>query len=242
MTRNEASDAWGEERRDGYYSSITDMMIGLLFLFIIMLMYFALQLRTTTEQLITAEQTRNELLEKVATYLRERDVHADIDVSAGVLRLPDQILFEKGRDQPKPQGLAALNVLANGLAIHLPCYSFRARVPRPVYCAGRPHHVEAIFIEGHTDSDPIKPNARLRDNWDLSVARASNTYRIVSAARPDLSEFMSSGPNGRAPRQIFSVAGYADQRPVAPGSDETAMERNRRIDVRIIMAGPEPLD
>lgn len=234
----EKADRWNEApQEDSYYVSITDMLIGLLFLFIILLMYFALQLRTTTQELITADQTRAELLEKVALYLRERNVPADVDLSAGVLRLPNETLFEKGRDEPKTQGVVALGVLAEAMAVHLPCYSFQMS-PRPAACAPQRHHIEAIFVEGHTDSDPISGNVRLRDNWDLSAARAANTYRLLIKTQPILMTFLSDeGSSGRA-RQVFSVAGYADQRPIAPGAGEAAKEKNRRIDVRFVMAGP----
>jgi chemotaxis protein MotB len=229
---------WTEGQEESYYISITDMLIGLLFLFIILLMYFALQLRTTTQDLVTADQTRTELLEKVAAYLRERNVQAEVELSAGVLRLPNENLFEKGRDEPKVEGVAALGVLAEALAEHLPCYSYQA-TPRPESCGSHQHHVEAVFIEGHTDSDPITPTLRLRDNWDLSAARASNTFRILTRARPDLSGFLSARPDAETAREIFSVAGYADRRPVAAGENEASKERNRRIDLRIVMAGPE---
>jgi chemotaxis protein MotB len=235
---SDMKDGWPDSNEDGYYVSITDMLIGLLFLFIILLMYFALQLRHTNEDLVTSDQTRGELLQKVATYLRDHDVQAEVDLAAGVLRLPDQILFEKGRDAPKSEGIKALQVLSEALVINLPCYSYSAE-PRPQACRETPHHVEAIFIEGHTDSDPIAPNGRLRDNWDLSSARASNTYRILTASRPALSGFLSSEPERPGALPIFSVAGYADQRPVATGNDEATKTRNRRIDVRFVMAGPE---
>lgn len=239
MIDEEAADPWKDEKREGYYVSITDMLIGLLFLFIIMLMYFALQLREATEDLVTADQTRSELLEKVATYLRDRDVQAEVDLGAGVLRLPDQILFEKGRDSPKPAGEAALRVLADALSTHLPCYAFQRAAARPAECAPTPHHVEAIFIEGHTDSDPLSANnPRLRDNWDLSAARASNTFRLLTTFRPTLAEFLSDEPTATTARAVFSVSGYADQRPVAGGQDEIAKAKNRRIDVRFVMAGP----
>ena len=69
---SELPDLWREEKRENYYVSITDMLIGLLFLFIIMLMYFALQLSTTTQDLVTSDQTRSELLNKVRrTCVRE---------------------------------------------------------------------------------------------------------------------------------------------------------------------------
>jgi flagellar motor protein MotB len=237
---SDVPDLWQEEKRESYYVSITDMLIGLLFLFIIMLMYFALQLSTTRQDLVTSDQTRSELLNKVAAYLRERDVEAEVDLSAGVLRLPDEILFDKGRDEPKVAGVSALSILADALAINLPCYIYEI-APRPSICGTQPHHIEAIFIEGHTDSDAIAPNGRLRDNWDLSAARASNTYRILTGRRPNLAGFLSDEPSTGAARQVFSVAGYADQRPVAQGVDEIAKEKNRRIDVRFVMAGPSDL-
>jgi len=235
---DDKTNPWAEVNEDNYYVSITDMLIGLLFLFIIMLMYFAVQLRQTTETLITAEETRRQLLEKVVTYMSDHNVKAEADYAAGVLRLPDEILFEKGRDAPKPEGVTAIGVLAEALDANLPCYSFRYGAGRPETCGATLHHLEAIFIEGHTDSDPITPNVRLRDNWDLSSARASATYRILTATRSSLTSFLSGDPTDGKSRPIFSVAGYADQRPVARGTDENAKARNRRIDLRFIMAAP----
>lgn len=230
---------WNDTTDEGYYVPITDMLIGLLFLFIIMLMYFAAQLRSTTDALITSEQTRNELLEKVAGYMREHNVRAEADLHAGVLRLPNEILFEKSRDAPKPEGERALHVLADAFGVYLPCYSY-APGGRPEVCgAPSPHHLEAIFIEGHTDSDPMAPNGRLRDNWDLSAARAANTFRLISGFAPALSTFRSAPLDQPEARALMSVAGYADQRPVMAGNDEASKARNRRIDIRFVMAGPK---
>jgi chemotaxis protein MotB len=228
-----------ENNEDSYYVSITDMMIGLLFLFLILLMYFAVQLRDVTEDLVTSDQTRAELLGKIADYLRERDVQAEADLSAGVLRLPDQSLFLKGRDAPKPEGAEALGILADALAAHLPCYAFRMEPTASVDCTLAAHHVEAIFIEGHTDSDRVTPTARIRDNWDLSAARASNTYRVLIERQQALTGFVSAEPGSKNALPVFSIAGYADQRPVAKGDDEATKSRNRRIDIRFVMAAPE---
>ena len=238
MSGSDEPDHWQEERRESYYVSITDMLIGLLFLFIIMLMYFALQLRMATQDLVTAEDTRNELLEKIAMYMREQGVRAEVDLNAGVLRLPDEILFEKGRDAPKAEGEAALRVLANALSENLPCYTYQA-TPRPAECGDLRHPVEAIFIEGHTDSDPITPSARIRDNWDLSASRAANTFRMLNTFQPVLSDFQNAPLADPTSRPLLSVAGYADKRPVDRGTDEAAMSRNRRIDLRFVMVAPK---
>jgi flagellar motor protein MotB len=234
--------SWTEASEESYYVSISDMLIGLLFLFIIMLMYVALQLRETTDVLKTSEQTRTELLQKISTYLTERNVAAEADFEAGVLRLPDEILFEKGRDDPKAEGVRALRVLADAFEQHLPCYTYRRSSSRPSECVNEAHNVEAIFIEGHTDSDRFTSNGRLRDNWDLSAARASNTFRILDGYKPTLGDFLSDAPSDPEASALFSIAGYADERPVDPGSDELAKSRNRRIDIRIVMASPKAPD
>jgi len=36
-----------------------------------------------------------------------------------------------------------------------------------------------ILVEGHTDIDPMRPNALVKDNWDLSVLRATSVVRIL---------------------------------------------------------------
>ena len=237
------NDPWAEANEsDSYYVSVTDMLIGLLFLFIIMLMYFAVQLRTTTEALITADQTRSELLGKMVDYMQRNNVKAEADFEAGVLRLPNEILFEKSRDNPNPAGERALRTLAAAFAEYLPCYAFSPE-PRPERCGAQsPHRLEAIFIEGHTDSDPLSGNERLRDNWDLSAARAANTYRLITAFGPQISTFRSAPSDAGDAKPLMSVAGYADQRPVASGDDEASKARNRRIDIRFLMAGPKPTE
>ena len=36
-----------------------------------------------------------------------------------------------------------------------------------------------VMVEGHTDTDPMKPNALIRDNWDLSALRATSVVRML---------------------------------------------------------------
>ena len=57
---------------ESYFVSMTDMMVGLLFIFILMLMYFALQYQKTTEQLTNANQTRGEILVKIEKSLKDQ--------------------------------------------------------------------------------------------------------------------------------------------------------------------------
>jgi chemotaxis protein MotB len=76
-----------------------------------------------------------------------------------------------------------------------------------------------LRIEGHTDSTPIS-NARFASNWDLSAARASAVLARLAARG--------------LPAQRLSVAGFADQRPVADNSTEEGRAQNRRVDVVVL--------
>jgi len=73
-----------------------------------------------------------------------------------------------------------------------------------------------IVVEGHTDSQPISGGI-YPSNWELSGARSAAVVRRFTDA-------------GVLPRRI-SLAGYADQVPVASNSTLAGRSRNRRVDV-----------
>jgi chemotaxis protein MotB len=77
-----------------------------------------------------------------------------------------------------------------------------------------------VRLEGHTDSVPIS-TPRFRSNWDLSAARSIALLDLM-CGKFDL------------PRDRLSVAGYADNAPVASNDTEAGRARNRRVDVVIL--------
>jgi len=77
---------------DSYYVSMTDMMIGVVFIFIIMLAYFALQFRSTTAALTGAKDAQTTALLQVATALQPKTINAEIDEKAHVLCVPGSAL------------------------------------------------------------------------------------------------------------------------------------------------------
>jgi flagellar motor protein MotB len=97
-----------------------------------------------------------------------------------------------------------------------------------------------LFIEGHTDKDPLNGGGLMKDNLDLSVVRATNTYRALIAQQPDL-DTLCSRRIGRC-IQVLSVSGYGDHRPAELGDDAASKARNRRIDLRILMQTPRADD
>jgi hypothetical protein len=76
------------EEGESYYVSMTDMMVGVLFIFIIMLSFFALQYRATTANLTQAKDSETTALLKVATALQAQPVQAEIDRTHHVVCVP----------------------------------------------------------------------------------------------------------------------------------------------------------
>ena len=71
-----------------------------------------------------------------------------------------------------------------------------------------------ILVEGHTDTDKILPGGSMKDNWDLSVLRATSVVRILQeSSRID-------------PKRV-TAGGRGEFVPVDP-SDKA---KNRRIEV-----------
>ncbi len=220
-----------EEEAESYFVSMTDMMVGLLFIFIVMLVYFALDYQETTAELSGAQSTRTEMLENLEQSLRERGVQVTIDTRTGVLRLPEEVLFATGAWELSPLGQEKVATVANVMAQIVPCYSYGGECPE-----GRRalHRLDAIFIEGHTDIDPMRGGM---DNWDLSAQRAVNTFRALRVAAPPLDRLRNGADTNAQP--LLGVSGYGPGRPIAEGDSVEAKARNRRIDLRFLMQTPD---
>jgi chemotaxis protein MotB len=222
-----------------YFASMTDLMLGLIFIFIIMLMVFTLDMRhaerrmtDTTSELTEANLARRDLLRDVAAILGG-NLPVTIDEENGTLQLGGDILFPRGSAEAYPEALPKLRLLGEALDQVLPCYAVAADAPPASSCNIRHRgRLDAVYIEGHTDTTPIR-TPRFQSNWDLSAARASATFSRLVEAFPGL----GSLKNDRA-GALIGVSGYGEYRPVDDSGTEAGMQRNRRIELRFIMATP----
>lgn len=110
--------------------------------------------------------------------------------------LEEQLLFASGSIVIDPKGAEALNQLAKVLEKNVDIN---------------------ILIEGHTDNVPIKGGA-IKDNWDLSVLRATSVVRILTKSS-------SIDPKRLTP------AGRGEYVPIDPGNSPEARKKNRRIEI-----------
>ncbi|MCB9178925.1 MAG: OmpA family protein [Flavobacteriales bacterium] len=75
----------------------------------------------------------------------------------------------------------------------------------------------SILVEGHTDTDKIAAGSAYKDNWDLSVARATSVVRIMQES-------------SRIDPVRITAAGRGEYVPVDPNDKA----KNRRIEVVLI--------
>jgi flagellar motor protein MotB len=242
-----------EDEGAGYLISISDMMAGLLFIFIITLVAFIINFqdaiqkqkevtKTQTEivkSFTNLDQTRTELLELLKLRLQEQNIKVEIDTKHGVLRLTENaVQFETASSSLDEQNEANLKTIGSILNAVIPCYA--SNPPTFHDCEGFDKSngkIDSIFVEGHTDNVPMN-SYKYKDNWDLSASRAITAYRVLI---PDtvLNQIVNTNF-----QPIFSVSGYGEGRPVEghsytyPKSDPT----NRRIDLRFIMTPPSLTD
>ncbi|HKN18337.1 MAG TPA: flagellar motor protein MotB [Dissulfurispiraceae bacterium] len=75
-----------------------------------------------------------------------------------------------------------------------------------------------IAIEGHTDNVPIS-SSKYSSNWELSTARAASMLHF----------FIEKGIDPAN----YSIAGYAEFRPLASNATEEGRQKNRRVEIVI---------
>lgn len=249
-----------EDEGAGYLISISDMMAGLLFIFIITLVAFIINFQdaiqkqkevtrkqievTNTQKEIVKrftnlDQTRTELLELLKLRLQEQYIKVEIDTKHGVLRLTENaVQFETASASLDEQNEANLRTIGAILNAVIPCYA--SNPPTFHDCEGFDKSngkIDSIFVEGHTDNVPMN-SYKYKDNLDLSASRAITAYRLL-IPETVLNQIVNTNF-----QPIFSVSGYGEGRPVEghsytyPKSDPT----NRRIDLRFIMTPPSLTD
>lgn len=231
-----------EVEEESYFISMSDMLVGLLFIFIILLVYFAVTFKQKEDYLVGASEARKKLLEQLEKEIEEKIPGVDIviDTETGILHLPEEVLFRPNEYELNVDGQKAIGVVATILTEHLPCYTKSAN-PSLIRCSTKhdEHTIDTILIEGHTDTDPFKGDVTGLKNLDLSTLRATRTYLALTNAQRGLSELTNG--DSKSPQPVLGVAGYGPFRPVLGNDGKPLADkaRHRRIDLRFIMVTPK---
>ncbi|MDP2888711.1 MAG: OmpA family protein [Bacteroidota bacterium] len=111
--------------------------------------------------------------------------------------LDEQLLFKTGQWEVDPKGQQALASLADVLGQNNDIY---------------------VLVEGHTDDVPMRGTGMVKDNWDLSVMRATAVTRILLKNK------------SVDPKRITS-AGRGEFFPIDEAKTPDARQKNRRTEI-----------
>lgn len=221
------------DEENPYWMSFSDLMSGLLVIFILAAVALIIELTqksekidASIEELKKAEQARQNILIDIKEELAKQNIHVEIAENDTVLRIPDSTLsFESAKDTLPQDKQTQQNVRAIGIALH-----------EAITANERWKYLDTVFIEGHTDSDGIW--YRGKGNWGLSTDRAVSIWKLWQTeipVEPSLNELKNF--DGKL---LFSVSGYADTRRVDLTEDtEEQRAKNRRIDIRFTVKKPK---
>lgn len=233
ILRRRAGHASGKvEGEGGYLASASDLMIGLLFVFIILVVVLALEQRRKegeVEKIKGAADPRASVTAEIGKALQGSGIKVSVDETSGVISLPSDALFDLGESTLSTPAQGAILAARARLAEVLTCYVHSQRA-RPVAsaCASNPggHEIDTIFLEGHTDSRPMMRDGM--DNVTLSFKRARAIHQLLLGSESPLQSYRNA-----AEQPVFSYSAYGDTRLLAgiPGEDA----RNRRVDMRIVL-------
>ena len=115
------------------------------------------------------------------------------------ISLEEDLLFESGKYIVNQNGVSALNKLSSALANQLDL---------------------EILVEGHTDNIQGSGRGAIKDNWDLSVMRATSVVKILLENQ------------AMNPLQL-TAAGRGEHNPIATNETPEGRKMNRRIEMII---------
>ena len=113
------------------------------------------------------------------------------------ISLEEDLLFASGKYVVNSGGVTALNKLATALSTQTDL---------------------EILVEGHTDDIPLSGKGLVKDNWDLSVMRATNVVKVLTKNQ------------SFNPLQL-TAAGRAEFVPIASNETKQGRSSNRRIEM-----------
>ena len=154
-----------------YLASVSDLMAGLLFIFIIatvlQIMYFNEEEKRAIEAEKRAQEIQNklagndiarsDLLKRIQKRLADQGILVSIDPSSGVVRLPEvSITFETGKATLNEEHVARIRIIRHALIDELRCFHSKSSSIKNCSAANPyAHTLDAVFVEGHTDNQPF---------------------------------------------------------------------------------------
>lgn len=136
-------------------------------------------------------------LQKALLGFQQSGLSVDIRNGKVYVSLTDKLLFSSGSIVIDDKGKLALQELAKVL---------------------KTQPEINISVEGHTDNQRVVNLGQIKDNWDLSVLRATSVVRFLTETE-------------RIENNRITATGKGEYQPIEEGSSPDIRSRNRRIEI-----------
>lgn len=225
-----------KESGEGYLASSADLMIGILFIFIIMVVYLAIEIKRIQTSDGRSKDPVRTLVEEIGQRLKAKGIGVQLDPDSGVISLPADALFNKGAHIPREDALSTIKSTSDVLGEVIPCYVTAAKRKGPgcQQLNKKSVELETVMVEGHTDSDQYANDPD--KNWHLGLDRARFIFNELE--RGDLGALKN-----RKGQPILGVSSYADTRPTKSAKAESDKDtghdvkaKDRRVELRFILS------
>lgn len=153
-----------------------------------------------TMNLVISHNLKKNLDSSLIAEGEEDDINIDINETVVMITISDKMLFNSGSSKVNPKANKLLERLANVI---------------------NSEPALEVMVEGHTDSQTVKPGAYIKDNWELSVDRSTAVIRTLQ------------DKYGVAPEKLIA-AGRSSFHPLTENDTKEGRATNRRTRIVIL--------
>lgn len=207
-----------EEHNEGniFWITMTDLMTGLVLVFIVMFFYAYITGHLNQVQQNLAKENASKTLQES---LKDKNIEATIDPISGIVKISDLELFDVNSYTLSDKGKAYLDEFAPAYLDSVFSNEYLDR------------NIDKIIIQGHTDSQTFvgkfSDDEQYMKNMELSLNRA---YAVAN--------YMTNTPynknNGNKLRKMIIVEGASFSNPIIIDGKED-FDKSRRVELKLVM-------
>lgn len=205
-----------EDTGNIFWITMTDLMTGLVLVFVVMFFYVYVQNHIAQMEQTIAQEQANKALQET---LKNENIEATVDSVSGVVKISDLELFDLNSYELSAKGKAYLDKFSPAYFDSLFSNDYLNK------------NIEKIIIQGHTDSQTFKgkysDDEQYMKNMELSLKRA---YSVAN--------YMTNTPynkiNGDRLRKMIIVEGASFSNPIKENGKEN-YGKSRRVELKLVM-------
>lgn len=215
-----------EDEGTSYWISFSDLMSGLLIVFILLFIFKLFDYQSSLEQkeqiIQQITDTRGQIVEKLQEEFDQENMDMQIDPKTGAITLSEGILFDFGKSELKNEGKVFLQNF-------IPVYMKKLMEDPDIR-----DNISQIIIEGHTDNEGDIGGNQYLFNLKLSQERAYSVSEYVLSNniqyeyKENLQTLLTA--NGRS---------YSD--PVYNDDNSINNDKSRRVEIKFRLKEEEAL-